>query len=466
MQASRNGTILIVDDDRDIRQAIAEYLRECGHHVDTASNYKSAIQRVEESPYDVIITDVAIGTPDGFDLLEWAVENISETAVIILTGYGTIESAVEAMRIGAHEYLTKPVIDEELEMVIQRALKQRQIENENRSLRAQLDQKHGISNIIGNDIRMSKLFDMVESVADTRTTVLIRGESGTGKSMTARAIHQLSSRRDKPFIEISCGALPETLLESELFGHMEGSFTGASHNKQGKFMLADGGTLFLDEIATASPALQVKLLRVLQDREFEPVGSEKTHHVDVRLILATNQNLEAMVESGEFRQDLYYRINVITIDQPPLRERTGDIPLLVDHYIAEFNEQNGKKVEGFSEEALDALQRYDWPGNVRELVNVIERAVVLARTPTITMSELPETVRANKGYRAPTADDLENSSLKEALANPERHLIIEALDANGWNRQKTAEALGINRTTLYKKMKKYDIRYEHEHSYQ
>ena len=466
MQASRKGAILVVDDDREIRLAIAEYLRECGHRAETSHDYRDAVSRLEEAPFDVVITDVAIGTPDGFDLLEWAVENVPETSIITLTGYGTIESAVEAMRIGAFEYLTKPVIDEELEMVIQRALKQRQIESENRSLRAQLDKKHGISNIVGNDIRMSKLFDMIQSVADTRTTVLIRGESGNGKSMTARAIHQMSSRRDQPFIEISCGALPETLLESELFGHVSGSFTGASHDKQGKFMLANGGTLFLDEIATASPALQVKLLRVLQDREFEPVGSEKTHKVDVRLVLATNQNLEEMVESGEFRQDLYYRINVITIEQPPLRERTGDIPLLVDHYTSVFNEQNGKNIEGFNEEAIDALLRYDWPGNVRELVNVIERAVVLTRTPVITISELPETVRDNRGYRPPSADDLENSSLKEALANPERHLIINALDTHGWNRQKTAETLGINRTTLYKKMKKYDIRYEHEHSYQ
>ena len=466
MQASRKGAILVVDDDREIRLAIAEYLRECGHRAETSHDYRDAVSRLEEAPFDVVITDVAIGTPDGFDLLELAVENVPETSIIMLTGYGTIESAVEAMRIGAFEYLTKPVIDEELEMVIQRALKQRQIESENRSLRAQLDKKHGISNIVGNDIRMSKLFDMIQSVADTRTTVLIRGESGNGKSMTARAIHQMSSRRDQPFIEISCGALPETLLESELFGHVSGSFTGASHDKQGKFMLANGGTLFLDEIATASPALQVKLLRVLQDREFEPVGSEKTHKVDVRLVLATNQNLEEMVESGEFRQDLYYRINVITIEQPPLRERTGDIPLLVDHYTSVFNEQNGKNIEGFNEEAIDALLRYDWPGNVRELVNVIERAVVLTRTPVITISELPETVRDNRGYRPPSADDLENSSLKEALANPERHLIINALDTHGWNRQKTAETLGINRTTLYKKMKKYDIRYEHEHSYQ
>jgi transcriptional regulator with PAS, ATPase and Fis domain len=303
-------------------------------------------------------------------------------------------------------------------------------------------------------------------VADTRTTVLIQGESGTGKTMTARAIHQLSNRRDKPFIEIACGALPETLLESELFGHVSGAFTGATHAKQGKFMLADGGTLFLDEIATASPALQVKLLRVLQDREFEPVGSEQTHKVDVRLILATNRNLDEMVEAGEFRQDLYYRINVITIDQPPLRDRTSDIPLLVDHYVQVFNEENRKSVEHFDDEAIELLQRYAWPGNVRELVNVVERSVVLARSPVVSASDLPEKIRQTNGYRTPLKADLAHGSLKAALADPERQLIVDALEAHGWNRQQTADSLGINRTTLYKKMKKHDIRYEKEHRYQ
>jgi DNA-binding NtrC family response regulator len=331
---------------------------------------------------------------------------------------------------------------------------------ENKQLKARLDQKFGIANIIGRDYKMTRLFDLIESVADTRTTVLILGENGTGKTITARAVHQLSSRRDKPFVEVACGALPDTLLESELFGHVAGSFTGATQDKPGKFLQASGGTIFLDEVGTASPSLQVKLLRVIQDREFEPVGGNKTHRVDVRLILATNEDLEAKVKRGEFRQDLYYRINVITITQPPLRERIGDIPLLVEHYVGEVNEQTGKQVRGFDEESLQVLQRYSWPGNVRELLNVIERAVVLAKGDVITIDDLPESLRRGEVDGATLANRLSGGNLKTALAHPERQIILEALDSNGWNRQETARLLGINRTTLYKKMKKYDISYE------
>ena len=307
---------------------------------------------------------------------------------------------------------------------------------------------------------MLRMFELIESVADTRTTVLILGESGTGKTITARSVHQLSNRRDKPFVEVACGALPETLLESELFGHVSGAFTGASHDKIGKFLQADGGTLFLDEIATASPALQVKLLRVLQDREFEPVGGNVTHKVDVRLVLATNENLEECVKKGTFREDLYYRINVITLTQPPLRDRIGDIPLLSDHYLQMFNEQTGRKLTGIDEMAMQAMQHYHWPGNVRELVNVIERAVVLSRDTKITPADLPEKLFANHEHRASIEAHLGNASLKAALTEPERHLIIQALETSGWNRQKTAKALGINRTTLYKKMKRYEIDFE------
>jgi transcriptional regulator with PAS, ATPase and Fis domain len=315
-----------------------------------------------------------------------------------------------------------------------------------------------MGNIIGQDYKMLKMFDLIESVADTRTTVLVLGESGTGKTMTARAIHQISGRRDKPFVEVACGALPENLLESELFGHVAGAFTGAVGDKAGKFLQADGGTIFLDEIATASQGLQVKLLRVLQDREFEAVGGTKTHKVDLRLILATNGNLEEMVRNGEFREDLYYRINVISVTQPPLRDRISDIPLLVEHLLAKFNEQNGKQVQGFDEESLRMLQRYSWPGNVRELVNVVERAVVLSKQPIITTTDLPDTIRQEQS----TAMILEavagdGRSLKSAMAVPERQIIIDALDAHGWNRQETARALGINRTTLYKKMKRFGI---------
>ncbi len=460
MKKPLTGSLLFVDDDKPILEAIADYLRSLGHRTETASNCTEAMERMQEYPFDVVICDVNLPDKDGFHLLEWATEFAPDTSVVLLTGYGTIESAVEAMRIGAFEYLTKPVIDEELSLTIQRALDQRKIVEENRSLKAQLDQRFGLSNIVGKDYKMARMFDLIESVAPTKTTVLILGESGTGKTLTARAIHQHSDRADKPFVEVACGALPDTLLESELFGHVAGAFTGASHDKEGKFLQADGGTIFLDEIATASPSLQVKLLRVLQDREFEAVGGNKTHKVDVRLILATNDDLEEMVHEGKFRQDLYYRINVISMTQPPLRERIGDIPLLVEHALKDFNEQNGKHVERFSEDAMQVLQQYRWPGNVRELLNVVERCVVLSRNNVISASELPENLRRESATAGNLETVMQGANLKSALANPERQIIIEALEQNGWNRQNTAKMLGINRTTLYKKMKKFDIEFE------
>src|SRR5579872_4525271 len=454
------GSLLLVDDDKSLLDAMADFLREQGYRTETAQTCKQACSRIGEFPFDVVVCDINLPDADGFQLLEFTRGKSPETAVVLMTGFGTIESAVEAIRMGAFDYLSKPVIDDELNFCIQRALGQRQIVEENKSLRAQLDQRFGLGNIIGRDYKMVKMFDLIESVGDTRTTVLILGESGTGKTMTARAIHQSSSRRDRPFVEVACGALPDTLLESELFGHVAGSFTGAVHDKIGKFLQADGGTIFLDEIATSSPSLQVKLLRVLQDREFEPVGGTKTHKVDIRLILATNANLEERVARGEFRQDLYYRINVITLMQPALRERIGDIPLLAQHYLAEFCKQAGKNMTGFNEQALQTLQRYHWPGNVRELVNVIERAVVLTKRSIIGVEDLPEAIR--RGATIPAALEARTgaANLKAALANPERQIILDALENNGWNRQNTAEMLGINRTTLYKKMKKYGIQFE------
>ena len=456
------GSLLVVDDDKSILEAMADYLRSLGHRAETASACDEAIGRMKEFPFEVVICDVNLPDRDGFHLLEWAVQNAPDTSIILLTGYGTIESAVEAIRVGAFDYLTKPVIDEELSLAIQRALGQRCIVEENKTLKAQLDDRFGLSNIVGRDYKMLKMFDLVESVSDTRTTVLILGESGTGKTMTARTIHQLSDRRDKPFVEVACGALPDTLLESELFGHVAGAFTGAAQDKIGKFLQADRGTIFLDEIATSSPSLQVKLLRVLQDREFEPVGGTKTHKVDIRLILATNQDLEDAVANGQFRQDLYYRINVITLTQPPLRERIGDIPLLVEHYLAGFNEQTDKQIEGFDASAMQLLQRYSWPGNVRELVNVVERAVVLAKNSIMTVSDLPEALRREESAALSNGGRLSSGPLKSALAVPERQIILDALEAHGWNRQETAQSLGINRTTLYKKMKKFDIKFEHQ----
>ena len=456
------GSLLLVDDDKAICEAIADYLRSLGHRCETAGTCDDAIQRLGEYPFDVVICDVNLPDRDGFHLLKAVGDGKSDASVIMLTGYGTIESAVEAIRDGAFDYLTKPVIDDELRMSIQRALGQRRIVEENKTLRKQLDERHGLSSLIGRDYKMSKMFDLIESVADTRTTVLVLGENGTGKTMTARAIHQLSDRRDRPFVEVACGALPESLLESELFGHTAGSFTGATHDKPGKFLQADGGTIFLDEIGTASPSLQVKLLRVLQDREFEAVGGTETHKVDVRLILATNEDLEQRVREGTFRQDLFYRINVITLTQPPLRERIGDIPLLVEHTLPKLNEQTGKQIAGFDDEAIRLLQRYDWPGNVRELLNVVERAVVLAKGEIIRPTDLPEQVRTEATKQGMVEGKVPGGNLKNALVTPERQIILDALEANGWNRQNTAKMLGINRTTLYKKMKKFDIEFETE----
>jgi transcriptional regulator with PAS, ATPase and Fis domain len=311
-----------------------------------------------------------------------------------------------------------------------------------------------MENVVGRDHRMLKTFDMIDSIADTRATVLISGESGTGKSLIARAIHRRSSRRDKPFVEVACGALPETLLESELFGHVAGSFTGATGDKTGKFKQADGGTIFLDEISTASPSMQVKLLRVLQELEFEPVGGTKTIHIDTRVILATNDDLARAVATGQFRQDLYYRVNVINIELPPLRSRLSDIPLLAEHFLTRIREETGKPVEGFSDEAMAALQAYRWPGNVRELQNVVERAVLLGKTPEITLDDLPRDLTIG----APSlAKPVAGRTLKEALEGPERQIILETLQEHNWNRNATAEQLGINRTTLYKKMKRLGL---------
>jgi DNA-binding NtrC family response regulator len=457
------GSLLVVDDDRPLLESMADYLRTLGHRTETATEAREAMARMKEYPFDAVICDVNLPDQDGFTLLEWAEQNCPDTEVILLTGFGTIENAVEAIRMGAFDYLTKPIIDDELNFSIQRALGKRQIVTENKQLKAQLNQRFGLGNIVGHDYRMLKMFDLVESVADTRTTVLILGESGTGKTMTARAIHQQSNRRDKPFVEVACGALPDSLLESELFGHVAGAFTGATHDKQGKFLLANGGTIFLDEIGTASPSLQVKLLRVLQDREFEAVGGNKTHKVDLRMILATNSDLEEQVKKGHFRQDLYYRINVVTLTQPPLRERIGDIPLLADHYLKEFIEQTGKKIAGFNPGAMQLLQRYRWPGNVRELVNVVERAVVLTKNSIIQPADLPDVVRQDEPSWEHTQGKLcAGNNLKAALASPEKQLILDALEAHGWNRQDTATALGINRTTLYKKMKRYGISFEQQ----
>jgi DNA-binding NtrC family response regulator len=401
-----------------------------------------------------VLCDIRLGDGDGFEVLSWCRKNKPELTVILLTGYGSVDTAIDALRAGAFDLLTKPLIDDELLLAIERALSQREVLEENQKLKAQLDLRFGLENIVGHDHRMLKVFDMVDRIADTRATVLITGESGTGKSLLARAIHRRSSRRDQPFVEVACGAMPETLLESELFGHAAGAFTGAVADKIGKFTQANKGTIFLDEIGTASASLQVKLLRVLQELEFEPVGSTKTQKVDTRVILATNENLSKAVAEGRFRQDLFYRINVINIELPALRERLADIQQLAMHFLNRTCEEAGKKMLGFTDEALQVMQRYNWPGNVRELQNVVERAVLLGRGPKVTLEDLPSTLTVGQPVGV---EQLSGKALKEALEAPERAIILDMLQKHDWNRNATADALGINRTTLYKKMKRLGL---------
>lgn len=455
---NETSKILLVDDDQHLLQSMGSWLNECGYPTTMASNIASATQSLTNQPYDLALVDVRLGAEDGFQLLEHIRGHYPHTTVILMTGFATIDTGIEAIRAGAFDLVTKPLIDEELLLSIQRALSQREVIEENQRLKTQLDRRFGRENIVGNDIRMQKTFEVIDSIANTKATVLITGQSGTGKSLIARAIHQRSERRDAPFVEIACGALPENLLESELFGHVAGSFTGATGNKIGKFKQADGGTIFLDEIATASPALQVKLLRVLQEFEFEQVGGTETFKVNTRVVLATNEDLSQAVNNGTFRQDLYYRINVINLQLPSLSQRKGDIPMLAQYFLDKFCEESGKTVEGFSPEAMQVLQAYGWPGNVRELQNAIERSVLLGKESWIKPSDLPANLTTETPIIAsPVVEPGRKQTLKEALEGPERQIIFQVLKENNWNRNATAEQLGINRTTLYKKMKKLDL---------
>lgn len=469
--------ILIVDDDVHLAHSLGDWLVERGFLIEVAHDLEGARRQLASGEFDVIITDLRIADQDGFEWIRYAAKHHSSAAILVMTGYAGPHTAVEAVRAGAFDLLTKPVADDDLLLAIERGVKHRHVEQENEALRKELDRRGGLENILSHDDRMMKIFDVIDSIADSQASILITGENGTGKSMIARAIHRRSSRRTGPFVEVACGALPDTLLESELFGHVAGAYTGAATDRIGKFELADRGTLFLDEIGTATPAMQVKLLRVLQEFQFEPLGGMETRQSDTRVILATNQDLEGSVANGSFRQDLYYRINVINIALPPLWQRPGDIPLLVDHFLREAAQAASRDVEGFDREGLHAMQAYHWPGNVRQLENVVERAVLLSSSRVLGIDDLPpEVLGVAKSHgsevgwtRSAHAPDAAPSrwmasaipqggrSLREALEFPEREIILQSLRRHAWNRAATAHELEINRTTLYKKMKRLGL---------
>ena len=449
------GTILIIDDDAIIMESLREFLTMEGFTAIGAKSIIEAREILKNQFIALVITDINLPDGDGFELLALIRDQYPQTVALVITGYGTIESAVESIKMGAFDYLTKPLVDDDLLIAVERAIRQQSLLNENKQLRRQLADRHGPHRIISQDSKMARIFELIEAVADSRTTILMTGPSGTGKSLLARSVHYRSARRDKPFVEVSCGALPETLLESELFGHVRGSFTGAVRDKEGKFLAADGGTLFLDEISSASPALQVKLLRVLQERQFEPVGSNRTHSVDTRVILASNVDLAQLVRDGSFREDLYYRINVVTIQIPRLADRQTDIPLLGRHFLNHFCQMHNRQKVDFTEQAVECMQQYLWPGNIRELENVVERAVLLSKQPRIDVEDLPPSLQDH--YRKSRQESYLSMSLKKALEGPEKAILQSALEVHQWNRQETASALKINRTTLYKKMKQYGL---------
>ena len=446
--------ILVVDDDASHRTMLTAVLSAEGYQVKEADDGDTACRELEKNPFDLVLMDLRMKRMDG-DAAQKKMAVISPgTPVVIMTAYGTVRSAVEALKAGAHDYLTKPIDVDELKILVTKTLHHRMLEEENLNLKERLDARFDFGDIIGRSPSMRELFETLALVAPSEATVLIQGESGTGKELVANAIHHNSLRKEYPFVKVNCAALPETLLENELFGHEKGAFTGATGPKKGRFQLADRGTLFLDEIVEMTPATQAKILRVLQEREFEPVGGTRTVHVDTRIISATNRNLEDEITAGRFREDLYYRLNVVMVKVPPLRNRAADIPLLADYFLEHYAKKNHRSLKGIRPRAMDLLLRHSWPGNVRELENVIERAVIMARGDMVGPEHLPNTLQdhdANEQVKEPVLAS--GRSLKEV----EKEMILKTLEDMGGNRTRTAEMLGISRRTLQLKLKDYGI---------
>lgn len=449
-------TLLVIDDEKTQRETLAGFLKKKGYVIEQADSGIAGLEIVTKNAIDLILTDFKMPGKDGLAVLKETKQINPEIDVIVMTAYGSVESATEAMKAGAVDYLTKPVDLDHLELIVAKALDRKLLVSENRELKQQLEEKFRFAEIISNSPEMDAVLNTAARVAASQTTVMIRGDSGTGKELVARAIHFASPRRDKPFVAVHCAALSENLLESELFGHEKGAFTGADRQRKGRFELAHNGTLFLDEIGEIPPATQVKLLRVLQEKSFERVGGSETINVDVRLVAATNRDLEKMLEEKTFRDDLYYRLNVVTIVVPPLRERKSDIQPLIEAFLHKFAEQNSKPIHGISKEAMDLLLKYAYPGNIRELENIIEQAVVLTREELITTRDLPLTVQGLQSERSKY--DFSTGTFEERVAVFEKRLIEDALlECNGVQ-TRAAELLGMTERHLRYKLKKYGMK--------
>lgn len=454
MTPKKRSGILVVDDDPGHRATLKTVLKSWNYSISEAADGQAAVERVTETPFDLVLMDVRMAAMDGIDALKRIKSYNPAVPIIIMTAYSSVESAVEAMKAGAYDYLTKPLDFDELRLTIERALEHTRLKDENKALRDQLKTLADSRQIVASSPQMKELLEMVAAIAPSEATVLITGDSGTGKELIARAVHANSSRSKGPLVTVNCAALAESLLESELFGHEKGAFTGADRRREGRFVQADGGTLFLDEVGEMSMAMQAKLLRVLQEGEIQRVGGDSSISVDVRVIAATNKDLSQMVGQGKFREDLFYRLNVVNLHVPALCERTDDIPALAQHFINLYAERNRKKIKGLTPHAMDSLRKYAWPGNVRELENVMERAVILSPGEYITEKDLPSNIAKPAGPPPAEPSVRETAGSLDAL---EKSAIARALEKAGGNKSEAARLLGITRRTLYNKIEKYGI---------
>ena len=460
--------ILVVDDELVVCESCQRILEEEGYEVQIALSGQEAFAKMKENPFDIVITDLKMPVTDGMDVLKHVRKEYLDTIVIMITGFSTVETAVEAMKLGAFDYIPKPFTPDEVSIVVKKALEKRSLQLENVYLRQELQEKYGFHNIVGKSKKMQEIYRIIAKVAPTESTVLIYGQSGTGKELIARAIHFNSVRRDKQFVPVDCAVLSENLLESELFGHVRGSFTGAVSTKPGLFEIADGGTVFLDEVGNISLSIQAKLLRVLQEREFTPVGGTKIKKVDIRLIAATNKSLEKMIKEETFREDLYYRLNIVPIFLPLLKERQEDIPLLALHFLKKYSETMGRTIKGFAPEAMERLLRYPWPGNVRELENVIERSVVMVDGETVGPEHLilPKGEREEVEIEVPLTSEglkeLKKHLREKAVEDVERAFVLNALERNSWNVTRASEEVGMLRPNFQALMRKYNLRAREE----